>query len=386
MSGSSTSRNRRSSLTSARRRSSGSRTAMADERLETGAGGRRQLGGGRQDLVEVLGHDVGDRLAAERGVQDVGRDLGVEGDRQRRATPGSSANAATRTGLTSCPTSGDPGPLERAGAARRRPRRPSAATTRPSGPATASASGVPRRGRGSSASSETPIAGCAASHGSRSVDAVRAADLDPARVDDRGGQRRRQVLGRLEACVPPARPVRRRRRSAGGRPADRVEVEPKLQLAARRPACRRGPAPQPSGRPATRAAGHVAALDDGSQAVASAAAPTRRPSAAAARSASGTRTRGRAGRPCRGRSRRGAPPRGRTRSAGRARSATARGPSGSGRGARAACRAASPGVTSSRRSNSASRSPNSRMSLAAVFSPTPGTPGMLSVGSPLSAL
>ena len=33
-----------------------------------------------------------------------------------------------------------------------------------------------------------------------------------------------------------------------------------------------------------------------------------------------------------------------------------------------------------------SRSPYSRISFAAVFSPTPGTPGMLSVGSPLSAL
>ena len=44
------------------------------------------------------------------------------------------------------------------------------------------------------------------------------------------------------------------------------------------------------------------------------------------------------------------------------------------------------GLTSSIRSYSASSVPNSRMSLAAVFSPTPGTPGMLSVGSPLSAL
>ena len=44
------------------------------------------------------------------------------------------------------------------------------------------------------------------------------------------------------------------------------------------------------------------------------------------------------------------------------------------------------GLTSSIRSYSASSVPNSRISLAAVFSPTPGTPGMLSVGSPLSAL
>ena len=44
------------------------------------------------------------------------------------------------------------------------------------------------------------------------------------------------------------------------------------------------------------------------------------------------------------------------------------------------------GVTSSRCSKSASRSPKVAMSFAAVLSPTPGTPGMLSVESPLSAL
>ena len=58
------------------------------QRLEAGAGRRRQVRGRRQDLVEVLGDDIGDGLAAQRGVEDVGRDLGVEGDRRRRPTPG----------------------------------------------------------------------------------------------------------------------------------------------------------------------------------------------------------------------------------------------------------------------------------------------------------
>ena len=78
----------------------------------------------------------------------------------------SSANRAVSSGLTSCPTS-------RAPMASRRWRRaseasaPSAATTRPSSPATASDSGVPASGRGSSTTSATPTATCSRSHGSR---------------------------------------------------------------------------------------------------------------------------------------------------------------------------------------------------------------------------
>ena len=53
--------------------------------LETRLGRCRQLRCRGQDLVEVLGDHVGDRLAAERGVQDVGRDLRVEGDRWWRS-------------------------------------------------------------------------------------------------------------------------------------------------------------------------------------------------------------------------------------------------------------------------------------------------------------
>ena len=58
------------------------------QRLEAGPGRRRKLGGRRQDLVELLRDDVRDRLAAERGVQDVRRDLRVERDRRRRSRRG----------------------------------------------------------------------------------------------------------------------------------------------------------------------------------------------------------------------------------------------------------------------------------------------------------
>ena len=53
------------------------------QRLEPGPGERGQLGRRRQDQVELLGDDVGDRLAAQAGVQDVRGDLGVEGDGRR---------------------------------------------------------------------------------------------------------------------------------------------------------------------------------------------------------------------------------------------------------------------------------------------------------------
>ena len=50
--------------------------------LEARPGGRRQVGGRGQDEVDLLGDDVGDRLAAQRGIEDVRRDLGVERDGQ----------------------------------------------------------------------------------------------------------------------------------------------------------------------------------------------------------------------------------------------------------------------------------------------------------------
>ena len=88
MSGSSISRKSRSSPTSASRRSSGSRTASADSASSPARAVAGSSVAGGQDLVEVLRDDVGDRLAAERGVQDVGRDLRVERDRRGRDPPG----------------------------------------------------------------------------------------------------------------------------------------------------------------------------------------------------------------------------------------------------------------------------------------------------------
>ena len=52
--------------------------------LQADAGGAVQLGDRREDQVELLGDHVGDRLAAQRGVEDIRRDLRVEGDRRGR--------------------------------------------------------------------------------------------------------------------------------------------------------------------------------------------------------------------------------------------------------------------------------------------------------------
>ena len=148
--------------------------------------------GGRIE-VELLGDDVGDGLAAQRGVEDVRGDLGVEGDRRRRARRGRRAMRATSSGLTSWPTTGTVEPLEQAAQRRPRPRRPRPRRSGRRVPATAKASGEPRRGRGSSSSSPTPTAGWAASHGSSAAIRVAGVDLDPRRVRDRRGERGRQV-------------------------------------------------------------------------------------------------------------------------------------------------------------------------------------------------
>ena len=72
----------------ARPRRGGARAARGRRSRTAPRGPARAVAGSsvgrRQDLVEVLGDDVGDRLAAQRGVEDVRRDLRVERDRQRR--------------------------------------------------------------------------------------------------------------------------------------------------------------------------------------------------------------------------------------------------------------------------------------------------------------
>ena len=226
------------------------------QRLEAGPGRRRQLRRRRQDLVEVLGDDVGDRLAAQRGVEDVGRDLRVERDRRRRPRSRSSANRATSTGFTSWPTSGTREPLEQAPQGVRRLRTlrrhdPAVRRRRRPGPAACRGAAAGRRRRAT-----TPTAGWATSHGSRPADPVGAADLDPAGIDDRGRERGRQVLRRERPVRGVRRPWRLRRGPTAPRPAaDGVEVEPELQLAALRPSRRARPDPSPRAGPATRAAG-----------------------------------------------------------------------------------------------------------------------------------
>ncbi len=146
MSGSSTSLRSRSSLTSASRRSSGSRTAIADSASRPGLGRRRQVRG------RAAGSGRGSRPRRRRSSGSGARRSGHRPrsacrTRRAAATPStSSAKEATRTCLTSWPTRGSRA-ARAGGAARPRPRWPSAATTRPSAPATARASGVPRRGR-----------------------------------------------------------------------------------------------------------------------------------------------------------------------------------------------------------------------------------------------
>ncbi len=88
MSGSSISPRRRSSSASARARSSGAADRDRGERLQTRERGGVHVLGDRQLDVQPLRDDVGDRLAAQRGVEDVRRDLRVEADRERHRAGG----------------------------------------------------------------------------------------------------------------------------------------------------------------------------------------------------------------------------------------------------------------------------------------------------------
>ena len=183
---------------------------------------------------------------------------------------------------------------------------PSAATTRPSSPATASASGVPASGRGSSTTSATPTAAWPRSQGSRLATRVRVRELDPARVDDRGREGAGQVAGRRGERLGPRLDRGRRGRDAGrrrppGPPRRRRTTtsksidswsEPGSTGAPPRPRTRpRPPRPVP---PGSRPRGARASRRPRPRA-----APRR--AAAGGRSASGTRTRGTAGRRSRGR-------------------------------------------------------------------------------------
>ena len=240
------------------------------ERLEAGPGRAVELGDRRQDEVELLGDDVGDRLAAERGVQDVGRDLRVEGDRRRRrGGVVGDAGDEQRLDLVADDRGVEP-PAGSGAASRRRP----APRPRPSGrrvPATASASGEPRRGRGSSRSSPIPTAGWAASHGSR------AAIRSPAWTSIRDGSliaaaraagrssgptaaadlRAIGDPGRIAAASPAVRPAatRRRNRARAGARRPRTAAAPAGPSPSRTAGRTRRPGPPaPSRRSRPRAA------------------------------------------------------------------------------------------------------------------------------------
>ena len=206
------------------------------ERLEPGPGRVAEVPGRRQDQVELFGDHIGDRLAAERGVEDVGRDLGVEGDRH----PG--GGLVVR----------DPGDEDRLdlvaddrGVARledpadRRDGLDALDGDRPSV--------HPGEGKGKRAAHPRPrVVEQVADADGRLIgdpgrqpgDVVETADLDPGRVLDGRGQGLREVLDRL----PRARPAilgGGARRGRGHRP----EVEGELELrAALRPSW-------PGGRP-----------------------------------------------------------------------------------------------------------------------------------------
>ncbi len=119
MSGSSSSsRTRWSPGSLASVRTSDSRAAVGRERGHCGLLRTPQLPGPWQLDVEALGADVRERLGAQGGVEDVGRDLGVEDDSaaaSRRSGSGSSRACGSRrdsshtsSGLTSWPASGLP--------------------------------------------------------------------------------------------------------------------------------------------------------------------------------------------------------------------------------------------------------------------------------------
>ncbi len=223
------------------------------ERLETGPGERRQLGGRRQDQVELLGDDVGDRLAAQAGVEDVGRDLGVEVHRRAAVAAGVSDDAAPR------------------GAASPRGRRsasPSRSTRRTEpgrvvGPVdgdrpTVEAGHGHRQGgpgqRPRVVEDERRADGSLLREpGLEAVEPLPRRELDPtAGIGDRGRQRRRQVAGRLDGTGPTVSlPGPAARRDRGPRPGRDRRPGPRTGLDRRRSRARAGarsPPPRASRR------------------------------------------------------------------------------------------------------------------------------------------
>ena len=120
-----------------------------------------QLLARRQDQIQALRDDIRDGLRPERGVQQVGGDLGVEGHRRRRPGRSSVPNRATSNGFASWATIGTPvassRPRSRSPSSAPRPRRRARPFLQAQRPASSRA-----RGRGSSLTRAAPTIGCSA--------------------------------------------------------------------------------------------------------------------------------------------------------------------------------------------------------------------------------
>ena len=237
------------------------------QRLETGSSRGRQLGRRRQDLVEVLGDHVRDRLASEGGVEDVRRDLGVEGDRvgrhrlvfcegrdeDRLDLVTDEGRVQTFEQVAQCFGGGGAVGSDDSAVAPGDGEGDRVAPARP-GVVEQQADADCRLGR------QPPF---------DVGDPVGAADLDPAGIEDRRGQRGRQVRGRFEGRDGPAavgRPIgvdlswcagdRTGRRPHG------VEIEPELELVPGALATDIARGPPALGPAGDAGRGHVSALDD----------------------------------------------------------------------------------------------------------------------------
>ena len=191
------------------------------------------------DQLESLRDDARQRLAAQRRIEDVRGDLGIERDAAgRRRRPGSVARSApTRSCFTSWPTSG----LPRASSSRRARRDRLGPSRRPPvrrRPRRAERS--PRRGRGSSRHTPTPALAARPASGRPSTSS-RPIESFGAWVGDRRGERVPRDRRRHGSRTSPAArgrhaPLPRRvRRLPAPRPTA-VEVHGQLQSARPAPA------------------------------------------------------------------------------------------------------------------------------------------------------
>ena len=204
----------------------------------------------------------GDGLAAQRGVEHVRGDLRVEGDGGRGRVE-VVADPGDQQRLDLVCDDRDRRAARAGAAARAASCGPSTAMVRPSAPARASATGDPRRGRGSSRSSPTPTAACAASQGSSAAiplprsgprSATDRRSRRPARPGGRPAPRRWSgPAGSRRRRAPPLRRSRRCGRARHG-----IEIERQLESAAfrrRRDRSRRPPAGRARG-PGDAGRGH----------------------------------------------------------------------------------------------------------------------------------